>query len=311
MSSSPPAPKPLINFRPAQEEFFLSNVGVLAAVWRRQYGKSFTLCGIGLDWMMETPGVLVTYMSAAIRLGQENLRKEAEVWRSTMQELRKAAAQADLKLTSTADDDHGELLDVDAIADLFEHHKLETRLWFDTVTHSRSIVIAPNPDTAVGFTGHLILDEVGRMPEFRDVWEAAEPFVASNPHFKVRMATTPPPADDHYSYELLAPENPDTIFPVNPRGNYYHSIHGIPVHRVDAFDAAAAGTPIFDLETRKPLTPAEARAKAIDKDAWDRNFGVKFLRGGSAAIGIDELLHAMRAGADMGTAINITEEIRA
>jgi hypothetical protein len=311
LAAEAPSPKPLIHFRPAQEEYFLSSSGVLAAVWRRQYGKSYTLGCIGLDWMMETPGILVTYMSAAIRLGQENLRKEAEVWRAVMQDLRKAAAESGHKLTSNADDDHGELIDVDAIAELFEHSKLETKLWHSTVTHSRSIVIAPNPDTAVGFTGHLILDEVGRMPEFRDVWEAAEPFVASNPKFKVRMATTPPPDDTHYSYELLAPENPDQSFPVNPRGNYYHSIHGIPVHRVDAFDAAAAGTPIFDLETRKPLTPGEARAKAIDKDAWDRNFGVKFLRGGSAAIGLDELLHAMRAGADMGLGINITEEIRA
>ena len=257
----------IIRLRPPQQKAFDCQLGLLALVWRRQFGKSYTLANIGLDWMMETEGVLVTFMSAALRLGQENIRKEAEVWREVTAALRKQVAANSLQLTTTADDDHGELLDVDAIADMLEHHKLETKLWFDSVVHSRSIVIAPNPDTAVGFTGHLILDEVGRMPEFRDVWEACEPFVASRPEFRIRMATTPPPQDDHYSYELLAPENADQIFPVNPEGNFYTSQGGIPVHRVDAWDAAAAGIPIYDLKTREPLTPEQAREKALDKDA--------------------------------------------
>lgn len=304
----------LIKLRPPQEEAFLSTLGVLFLVWRRQFGKSYTLASIALDWMMETPGVLVTFMSAALRLGQENIRKEAEVWRQVTSALREELAgsrEQGAKLTTSADDDHGRLLDVDAIADLFEHQKLETKLWFDNVTHSRSIVIAPNPDTAVGWTGHLILDEVGRMPEFREVWEAAEPFVASNPQFRIRGATTPPPDDMHYSYELLAPENPDQVFPVNERGNFYTSQHGLPVHRVDAWDAYAAGVPIYDIKTREPLTPDQARAAAIDKDAWDRNFGCRFLKGGTAALGLTELQHAMTAGKDMGIAVDVREELRA
>jgi hypothetical protein len=302
-------PQHIMNFRPPQEEAFLCDLGVLAIVWRRQFGKSYTLAAITLDWMMEAPDVLVTIISAAIRLGEENIRKEAEIWRSVMTQLKKAAKDADLLLTTNADDDKGLLLDVDAIAEMFEAQKLRTYLHFDNVSHSRSMVIAPNPDTAVGNTGHVIFDEVGRMPEFQLMWEAAEPFIASRPEFKIRMATTPPPDDAHYSYELLAPDH-DNAFPINPRGNFYTSALGIPVHRVDAYDAYAAGVPIYALKDRKPLNPDEARRQAIDKDAWDRNFGCKFLKGGTAAFGLTELNHAQAAGANMGIAVQITEEIR-
>lgn len=301
--------RPLIQFRPPQEEAFLSTLGLLFLIWRRQFGKSYTLAGKAIDWMMETPGILVTFISASLRLGQENIRKEAEVWRNVMEVLKKEVAKEGHDLTTSADDDFGNLLDVDAIADLFENQKLETKLWFDTVTHSRSIVIAPNPDTAVGWTGHLILDEVGRMPNFREMWEAAEPFVASNPQFRILGATTPPPDDKHFSYELLAPEQDS--FPINPRGNFYTSQMGIPCHRVDSFDAFAAGIPIYDLKTREPLDPEEARRRALDKDAHDRNFRVKFLQGGTAALGINEINHARMAGANMGLAVDIREQIAA
>lgn len=298
----------LIQFRSPQEEAFLANYGLLFLIWRRQFGKSYTLAAKAIDWMMETPGVLVTFISAALRLGQENIRKEAEVWRNVMGQLKAEIDRQNLgQITTSADDDFGHLLDVDAIADLFEHQKLETKLWFDNVTHSRSIVIAPNPDTAVGWTGHLILDEVGRMPNFREMWEAAEPFVASNPQFRILGATTPPPDDSHFSYELLAPETDS--FDINARGNFYTSAMGIPCHRVDAFDAFQAGIPIYDLKSREPLNPEEARRRALDKDAFDRNFLVKFIKAGSAALGIDELNAARLGGAKLGIAIDIREQI--
>jgi hypothetical protein len=315
----------IIKLRPAQEEAFFCQWGVLGMIWRRQFGKSYDLGTIALDWMMETPGVLVTFISAALRLGMENIRKEKDIWAEVAASIAKEAAvwrevtsklkedvasRGEHRLSTNAEDDFGNLLDVDAIADMFEHQKLETKLWFDNVMHSRSIVIAPNPDTAVGWTGHLILDEVGRMPNFRDMWEAAEPFVASRPDLKIRMATTVPPDDSHFSYEMLSPEDPDQKFPVNPRGNFYTSGYGIPVHRVDAFDAYAGGVPIYDLKTREPLTPEEARRRALDKDAWDRNFGCRWIKGGAAALGLAELQFAMTQGSKMGIGVQITEEIR-
>lgn len=304
-----PLREPLIRLRPYQEEDFRRSYGLFARLYRRQGGKSHGLACEAIDWMLETPGVSVIFASAALRLGQENIKKEADVWRDVTDKLRRQIAARGGRLTTTADDDHGELLDPDAIADLFEHQKLETRYWHSATTYSRSMVVAPNPDTAVGWTGHVILDEVGRIPDFQEVWEAMEPIVSSQQALKVRMATTPPPDDAHFSYELLAPPA-DAKFEINPRGNWYTSVAGILVHRVDAWDGYAAGVPLYDLKTREPLSPEQHRENAIDKTAWDRNYGLKFLKGGAAAISLTALLHAQAAGAELGlVGANVTETL--
>jgi hypothetical protein len=305
--SDPAEPKPLIQLRPAQETVFASQAGLLGMIWRRQFGKSHTLGAIGLRWMMET--VCDTfYVSAAVRLGLENIRKEAAIWMTGFLALREMAAAN--QVGCNALDDRGELLDLDAICDLFEAQKLETRYYHTRTRVSRSMVVAPNPDTAVGWTGNVIMDEVGRIPNFQDVWEAMEPIVSSNRGFKIRMATTPPPDDRHYSYEMLAP-NAEETFPVNPRGNFYVSASGLLIHRVDAYDGFAAGVPLYDLKTRAEMSPEEHRAKALDKTAWDRNYGCKFIRGGSAAISLLALQNAQALGADLGLGLNVTESFDA
>ena len=301
-------PSPLVSLRPYQLRARSMEQGIAALIQRRQSGKSFVLGIIGLEWMMESV-CSVLFMSASLRLGIENIRKEAEVWRYVTAQLRaRLASDPHFKLTTSADDDAGSLLDVDAIADLFEHQRLETRLYHDNASYSRSVVMAPNPDTAVGWTGHTILDEVGRMPDFRACFEAAEPFVSSNPMFKLRMSTTPPPDDTHASYEMLAPQT-DEAFPVNPRGNFYESQSGITVLRVDAWDAHAAGVPLYDSKTRKPVTPEDHRAKAIDKIAWDRNYACKFLKGGTAAISLTDLTHACAQGRGECMGVDVTEHL--
>ncbi|MEI6605146.1 MAG: hypothetical protein WCP35_07540 [Verrucomicrobiota bacterium] len=301
--------EPLIKLRPYGEEAFRHPAGLLAWLYRRQAGKSYGLAITALDWMMESL-CSVIFASAALRLGTENILKEAEVWRKATEAIRLLAAQSNFLLATSADDDHGALLDIDAIADLFEHQKLETKLWHSRTNYSRSMVVAPNPDTAVGWTGHVILDEVGRMPDFRELFEAMEPIVSSGQNFRVRLATTPPPDDGHYSYELLAPPPElDGNFPVNPRGNWYTSRQGILVHRVDAWDCAAAGVPLYDLQSREPLTPDEHRARSVDKLAWDRNYGIRFVKGGTSAVSVAALYHAQAAGMSEGTGIHITDAL--
>lgn len=301
--------EPLVKLRPYGAEAFRHPAGLMAWVYRRQAGKSYGLGVTGLDWMMEQI-CSVIFASAALRLGMENILKESEIWTQVTNKLRALSAQAGHKLTTSADNDKGDLLDIDAVADMFEKQKLETRLWHTRTQYSRSMVVAPNPDTAVGWTGHVILDEVGRMPEFRDVFEAMEPIVSSGQNYRVRMATTPPPDDGHYSYELLAPPAElEGTFKVNPRGNWYTSRAGILVHRVDAWDCAAAGVPLYDLRTREVLTPEEHRARAVDKTAWDRNYGIAFVRGGASAVSITALMHAQAAGCSEGTGIRITEQL--
>lgn len=256
-----------------------------------------------LDWMMETPGVLTSIISAAIALGTEIIVKEAQSWRDHLAKLKAVAAANALKLETNADD-----IDFDGFCDLFEHSKLEAKLWHDRTTCSRTRVIAPNPNTAVGWTGHIIGDEFGRWPNCQEVLEAIEPFMESNPQFRLRLATTPPPDDKHYSYEMLLPPE-GTEFTPNAAGNFYKSDYGLMIHRVDAWDAALAGVLMHHPDTGEKITPEQHRALAFDKTAWDRNYGLKFIAGGTAAVSLMAIGRAMALGKGTCVGANITEAV--
>lgn len=63
-------------------------------------------------------------------------------------------------------------------------------------------------------------------------------------------------------------------------------------------------------KTGKPITPTEHLALAFDKAGWDRNYGLKFLTGGTAAVSLAAILHAQMAGAELGLmGVNIGEEV--
>ncbi len=300
----------IIGLRAGQQAFFDVAERSAWLVARRQYGKTFCFGAIATDWMMEEAYTEVLMVSASLRLGSETIRKEAAVWRMVTEKLRLLAGNAGFKLSSNAEDDAGELLDVDAIADLFEHQKLESRLWFDNTRYSRTMTVAPNPDTAVGYTAHMIWDEVGRMPDFKELKEALDPVIASNPKLKFRGVTTPPPDDSHYSYEVLCPP-PGMEFPVSSVGNSFRNKEGQLVMILNAWDAHAGGVPLLDGTTGLPLTPEAHRAKALDKTAWDRNYGCKFLRGGTSAISLLALSNAAAAGKDTCLGIDCTELLTA
>lgn len=304
---------PLITLRDyALDPFWNDDDGMQFWLWRRQAGKSYTAANKALRRMMTVPGLSSFFVSASVALGTEFVRKESEVWTKVLTEMKARAAAIGQELHTYATEkgkalefDHN---DLDALSEIFEAQKLETRIYHNRMTYSRSRVIAPNPETAVGWTGDIWLDEVGRMPQFKEVLEAVLPFMSSNPAFRLLAITTPPPEDDHYSWELFAPRVGEDDFTPNRRGNYYVSQAGYKVHRVDAWDAAAAGIMMYDDITRQPLTPEEHRAKAYDKTAWDRNFALKFIAGGQAAVSLNDLNRAM-ADPRTGTALDITERL--
>lgn len=292
MSVAPP-----FQVRVGQREFELGveRYRVCGLLARRQYGKTTLAARIALKKMMRSAGHTVIFGSVKLDLGREIVRKEADAIQKAFALLAAQAAAAQTKLEAV--DDRGKIVtdvNLDDWSDLYEHSRLEFRLYHDRTIYSRTKVVALTPD-AVGETGDLILDEVGRAKRFREVIEAMLPIIASNPAFRAIYTTTPPPDDTHPSFELLAPPI-DAELPVNPKGNWYRSELGVRVLRISAYDAYADGVPLYDDDTGAPITPQESRDRASDKDAWDRNYGAQFVLGGTAAVGLLQLDTAQRRG---------------
>jgi hypothetical protein len=286
-----------LKLRPAQKRFhhFVDEHRLSAFLARRQFGKTTTVAGIALKKMMRTRGHTVIFGSAKLSLSREIVRKEAQIMQAALGSLRTATAAARLRITDGGKPIPANLSE-DDFAGIFEAQRLEFRFYHSNSEsdYSRTKVVALLPDT-VGETGDLMLDEVGRVKNFREVWEAVRPIISSNPSFRCTLTTTPPPDDTHYSWELLAPPI-GVEFAPNPEGNNYVSELGVNVLRVDAYDAYAGGVALYDDDTGEAITPAEHRRRDHDKDAWDRNYGVKFLLGGTAACGLLLLDTAQRRG---------------
>lgn len=300
----PPNNGPLITFLPPQEEVFWSTLRILFMLWRRQFGKSYTIGGKAMSRMMTRRNHSVFVVSASILMAQENIRKEVEVWNTLMDAYRKLCEAKNLKLTSNADG-----LDIDAVAEMFESSKLETRIWHSNTNYSRTRVVAPNPQTARGFSGDVFGDEIGFWPDFEGVFDAVEPIISRNPEWILWMATTPPKDDTHPVYDLLNPG--EVAFPANARGNWFETESGYPVHRLDAYDGDLAGLPMFHPRTGKPCSVQEARDAALNKINFDRNYLLKFTASGSAAISRQAILAAQARGKDTCCGFDITDSIQA
>lgn len=292
-------PAPAIKLRTAQRRFLrlVDEHRLICFLARRQFGKTTTFAALALKKMMKKEHHTVIFGSAKLNLSREIVRKEAEIIQKAIRELQAPAVKEEglLKLanaeTGKAIQDE---LSADDFADLFEAQRLEFRFFHGRSSYSRTKVVALRPDT-VGETGDLMCDEIGRIGNWREVWEAVEPIISSSPEFRLTLATTPPPDDSHYSFEMLAAPL-EAQFRACAEGNLYRSEIGIAVLRVDAWDAWEDGVPVYDLHSGEPLDPAEHRRRSLDKDAWDRNYGCKFVLGGTAACGLLQLETAQRRG---------------
>lgn len=305
---------PIIKFTPPQQEVFWSTFRVLWMVWRRQLGKSFTFGGKALDRCMERVNHMACIVSGSILMGSEVVEKEALLWRTLIDALRIMARSRNLRLTSNADTDKGDTLDVAAVADLFEHAKLECRIWHSNTNYSRTRVLSPNPDTARGLSGDVFGDEVGFWPDFKATMDAIEPIISRRPDWINWMATSPPADDSHPTYELLLPQK--EVWTPNAKGNWYTTntedgSEGDPVHRVDANDGILAGVPMYGRRDGKEVSIEEAMRQAIDKEAFRRNYLLEFVAGGAAALGLQDLIAAQQRGKGQGMALEITDILTA
>jgi hypothetical protein len=290
-------------------------VGMIYFEARRQFGKTTTFAGISLRQMMKHPGRLVTFASASINVGKELIYKEAAVLSDALSAMKEEAAAAKMQL-GLADSGGKEYkdIDLDGIADLFERSRLEMRLHHSRTVVSRTQIIAPNPATARGFSGDVLIDEIGFIPDFAEVFEAMEPIASRDPTFRVLMASTPPPDESHLCYKIGMPPIPGQTFEPCADGHWYESAAGVLCLRVDVFDAEAAGVKLYDLKTREPVPALVHRSRALDKDAWDRNYALKRIPGGLVAMPSTAIEAAQAKGAedclayDLGTIESGQEE---
>jgi hypothetical protein len=290
------------SFTPYQSEVFWTDTPRRQCwLWGRRARKSTTGGAKAFRLMAETRGVDVFFLSASLLLGEEYIRKEAFVFQLLLKKMRQQAEQRGMKFESAADG-----VDIDGLCDLFEHNKLVTRLWHDRTTCSRTLVLAPTP-RAVGYGGHVFVDEWARIENLKEVKESIDPIMSDNPQFQYIWSSTSPLDDTHYSWEMFCP--PQEKFPVSAKGNWYLSPSKIWVHRVDAWDRQAAGLKVYHPDTGAVITPDEDRKLAFDKDAWDRNFALQFKRSGSAAVSLAAVQEAMRLGRDECLCNAVTEEI--
>ena len=289
----------ILKMRAGQRRFMklVDEYRLVAFLARRQYGKTTTFARIALRKMMRTKNHTVIFGSAKLNLSREIARKESEILQAAIRAIIAETSRDGAEMVTVNDLQTGkrpDKLTPDDFAELFEAQRLEFRLYHDRGSYSRTKVVALRPD-AVGETGDLMADEIGRVANWREVWEAISPIVASNPEFRMCLCTTPPPDDAHYSFEMLAPPV-GTVFTPNKEGNIYRSDFGVRVLRLDADDAYLDGIPVYDMESGAPLTPAESRHQDPDKDAWDRNYGCKFVLGGTGACGLMQLDTAQHRG---------------
>ena len=230
--------EPVIKFREYQKPVFEDNeTGVLVLHWSRQIGKSFTLAAWAVDRLLTRPGRLVTVLSNSKDNGAEFALKCREV----------------LNLLGIAKEAVGFAATDDTVE--YSDMRFEVTVKVKGKT-GRIKVLAANPRTARGFSGDLILDEFAFHEDSNAIWEAAEPILSSNPDFLCRVASTG-----------------------NGTGNMFYRMATegfFKVSRVRRSDAWKMGVKIYDAKTRKPITPDEARAQALDKAAYDQNYECAF-----------------------------------
>lgn len=298
----------VLNMRAGQRRFMqlVDDYRLVAFLARRQYGKTTTFAKIALKKMMKTRNHTVIFGSAKIDLSREIVRKEAAILQAAIGEAIARAERDRLQTFDAATGRRPDVLSEDDFAELFEAQRLEFRFYHTPSSYSRTKVVALHEDT-VGETGDLMCDELRAIKQWRPVWEAVNPIIASNPEFRCTLSTTIPREDDHYAFEQLMPPV-GMVFEPNPEGSVYESEHGIMVLRVDAWDAFADGVPLYDDKTGDALTPEQSRSHAFDKDAWDRNYGCKFIVGGASACGLLQLASAQERGVEQCRHFDIQDD---
>jgi phage FluMu gp28-like protein len=248
-----PAVRPMA-FRSYQEPVYLDQrTGILVLHWARQVGKSFTLAAWAVDRLLHQLARFRTWLIVVLSNSRDNgaefVLKCGEICTRLGVVMEAADVSPDLTFANMR-------MEIKISMGGGAKAKGRGRTAAATGRVGRIKVLAANPRTARGFSGDLILDEFAFHEDSSAIWEAAEPILSANPEYLCRIASTG-----------------------NGKHNMFYRLvtsGRCPVSRVSRTDAWRAGVKVYDPVTRQPITPEEARAKALDKRAYDQNYELSF-----------------------------------
>lgn len=268
----------LVKMRKYQLPVFRDHTtGILLLHWSRQIGKSYTLASWAVDRLMrqlkKNPSWLITLLSNSRDNGAEFVIKAQEICNKMGVAMESVDESPDLT---------------------YDNMRMEVRITV-TVKGQKRIgrikVLAANPRTARGFSGDLILDEFAFHEHSNAIWDAAEPILSANPEFLCRIASTG--NGKHNMFYRMASCGAST-----PKdGTFVQSTTGYTVCRVSRTEAYNMGVKIYSLgAARIPITPAQARAKALDKRSYDQNYELEFNDENMCLLTHELIQSAMRQG---------------
>jgi len=302
-AAEPPAIKKrsLLGLRPYQWHVYNDNTtGILILHWSRQIGKSYTLAAWAVDRMLTRPGRLITVLSNSKDNGSEFAAKCALVCKkfgvaATTIKSKDYANYDDMRFEIRAEVVHktsrikilaanprtARGFSGDLILDEFAFHEDSAAIW-----EAAEPILSSNPDflcriASTGNGKHNLFYRMASGIRNSEFGVRNSDSALRTPHsafrtcsagFTVSSVTR---TQDCPAAGVQASACPDSVNAELQPG-LAGSAAGFTVSRVTRTMAHGLGVPIFDPATREPVSPAEARARALDKAAYDQNYECAF-----------------------------------
>jgi len=132
---------------------------------------------------------------------------------------------------------------------------------------SRIVGLPANPDTARGWSAHILLDEFAMHKDSRAIWKALFPSITRG--YKIRVISTFKGKSNKF-YELFF--SAPTLQRYNGSDYEYAGERGgWSKHNVDIYQAVEMGLELKD-EEGNPCDPEDLRLALNDDDAWEEEF---------------------------------------
>lgn len=236
--------KPAIQLTQYQSRWVQDKSRFKLGVITRQGGKSF---GTSLEAVLdcvEVPNTLWVFLSAGERQSKELVGKAAMHARA----MGKAIEQIEGEFNGSDDTKYKQL-----------------EIIFPN--RSRIVGLPANPDTARGWSAHILLDEFALHRDSRAIWKALFPTVTRG--YKIRIISTFRGKGNRF-YEMFYGA-PTLQKYTGTDYEYVGDRGGWSKHFINIYQAVKMGLDLHDDEG-KPIEPEDLRLALNDDDAWAEEF---------------------------------------